>query len=869
MRHSHCHWFVLVLSLYLLHLAFLAAPLSAQTNRVPKAPIVPEQLLPEIRTLQSGVKMTLIAEHPELATPTGIDVDSQGRIWLIACHTHFRPEGYKGPEHDEILIFDPNNQGARRRVFYNKTDATMHLQIGNDGWVYLAERDRILRIKDSDGDGVGDVEENLAVLDTLADYPHNGLSGMAWDTNGGLVFSLGENFGKDWTLAARDGTKESGRGEGGVFWMQADGTKMRRIARGFWNPFGLAVRSDGEIFAAENDPGSRPPCRLLQIIEGADYGYQWVYGSAPVHPFVAWNGELRGTLGMIHPCGEGPSAIVELGGGMLIPSWSNHAIDYFPLIRSQSGKGAGYTSRRVEVISGSEYFRPVAIAAAPNGDLYLTDWVYSSYELHGRGRLWKLEIDRKSAWVKPEREPENDATRLARQLRESGEKKSLAELMSVVRGDDVYLRDAALSAIAKHCASWTTEQVKQLSTDDRLWVLVALRRIDLKEEKWVRALWDDQDPAIRFEVLRWIADGVLIDFTDRVAQMLTQSNLDFTLFEAALATLNTLKGNPGAGVTDAEVLIERLQDPATPPRIKSFALRLVPVAHKKLDLKLLKTLLAEGNRDLTVEVVRTLGAMRSADAVVLLSDIAKNSQNDEELRADATAGIGQSLSPQSSRELVNLCLELAESSQRSIRVEALRALRAASLTDEDRKRLNVVVEKFPDSRAAVETVLDPAKQKTGRPAPTDVAAWMERLNALPGKADPNAGRRVFHHASIGQCANCHRHSGRGNVVGPDLSLVKLQTDRAGLLRSILEPNRDVAPQYFATVLELADGNVFTGILLRSSSVDVYRDSNGKERVFQKSDVVMRKELTTSVMPTGLVEQLSDEDLRDLLMFLGQ
>ncbi len=34
----------------------------------------------------------------------------------------------------------------------------------------------------------------------------------------GLIFSLGENFGKDWTLTSRDGSQVSGRGEGGVFW---------------------------------------------------------------------------------------------------------------------------------------------------------------------------------------------------------------------------------------------------------------------------------------------------------------------------------------------------------------------------------------------------------------------------------------------------------------------------------------------------------------------------------------------------------------------------------------------------------------------------------------------------------------------------
>ena len=37
------------------------------------------------------------------------------------------------PEHDEVLVF--NKDGGGRRVFYNKTDATMHVKLGDDGWV--------------------------------------------------------------------------------------------------------------------------------------------------------------------------------------------------------------------------------------------------------------------------------------------------------------------------------------------------------------------------------------------------------------------------------------------------------------------------------------------------------------------------------------------------------------------------------------------------------------------------------------------------------------------------------------------------------------------------------------------------------------
>lgn len=794
-------------------------------------PIVPAEIPPQIEILQPGVKLTLIAEHPQLVTPTGIDVDAQGQIWLIACHTHFRPEGYTGPAHDEILVLDA--QGKNRRVFYNKTRSTMNLQLGRYGWVYLAERSRILRVKDTDGDGVGDMEENIATLDTVSDYPHNGLSGMAWDPDGGLVFALGENFGKDWTLTAHDGSKVSGRGEGGIFRCTPEGNMMRRIARGFWNPFGLLVRKDGEIFAAENDPGSRPPCRLLHIVEGADYGFQWVYGSAPVHPFVAWNGELRGTLGMVHPCGEGPCAVKELGGGVLIPSWSNHCVDYFPLTRH----GAGYTSQRIELLRGSDFFRPVCMAQVPDGNFYLTDWVFSSYPIHARGRLWKLEIDPvKASWMKPAAEAPNAASQLAQGLRSGKVKLPVPELLSHARGKDAYLSDAALSALARE--EWTPETLQALPTSDRVWVLVSLRRTEMAEEKWVRSLLGNSDPEIRFECLRWIADAVLTSFTPEVEKMLTDPTLDYRLFEATLATWNTLRGEPGAGVTNPEVLVGRILDTTTPAKIKGYALRLAPVTDKRLTVPLLHSLVSQNNDVLSLEVVRTLAAKTTEEARELLADIAQNEKNPASLRTEAIQGLATSAQP-AHRSLLVL---LSSHAEPSISREAHRALR---FTPEDKS-----------------FILNPQ-----RPSFDDTSAWLRLLDSLPGEADTENGRRLFFHPKVALCANCHRHSGRGNVVGPDLSLVSRQGDRAAILSSILQPHREVAPQFYPTQLKLTDGTDFIGILLRSSNTEVYRDLNGKERTFQKADIVSRQELKTSLMPAGLVASVTDSELRDLLAFL--
>lgn len=792
------------LALFLLPLAALA-----QSSPPPKAPVVPTDLAPQIETLKPGVKMTLLAEHPALVTPTGIDVDDKGRIWLAACHTHFRPEGYEGPQHDEILVFDAD--GKNRRVFYNKTDATMHVEVGPDGWIYLAERDRVLRVKDSDGDGTGDTEENLATLDTVADYPHNGLSGMAWHPDGGLVFSLGENFGKDWTLTGTDGAKVSGRGEGGVFRCTADGKGLRRIARGFWNPFGLLVRADGEIFAAENDPGSRPPCRLLHVVEGADYGFQWVYGSAPVHPFVAWNGELRGTLGMVHPSGEGPCAVVELGSGVMIPSWSDHSIDYFPLTR----KGAGYTSERIPLVNGSDFFRPVCMAQGPDGAFYLTDWVFSSYPIHGRGRLWKLEIE-KQPWI-AEKQPETPEAALAKKLREGRETPEVAELLKLARGSDKYLADAALTALSR--SKLSIEAVKALAPQDRVWAFVAMRRADLSDTKWVRAFFDDPDAEMRFECLRWIADAVLKEFQPQVEAMLSDSKLDFRLFEAVLATWNTLRGEPGAGVTNPEVLVERITDPKTPARLKGYALRLAPPTHKALTLEVLQGLLAQDDEVLKLEVVRTLVARREQADLIDLADDASTAPR---LRVEAILGIDDQ----------TVLQKLAQSDNAMIREEARRAL--------------------------------PRSITTHRPAFDDTAAW---LKLLEGPGDAEIGRRIFFNSKVALCSSCHRHSGRGNVVGPDLTLIAQQGDRAAILRSILEPHREVAPQFYPSVVELKDGTTFTGILLRSSSTEVFRDLTGKEKSFPEADILKRTELRTSLMPPGLVLSLTNEELRDLLAFL--
>ncbi|HEV3204762.1 MAG TPA: PVC-type heme-binding CxxCH protein, partial [Gemmataceae bacterium] len=341
----------------------------------------------------------LVAREPEIVTPTGVAVDERGRIWVIENHTHQRQANYQGPGSDRIRIFeDFNSEGRPRRIttFAEGFHNAMSIALSPNEAVFLATRSDIYLLEDKTGKGIADQKKVLIKLETAGTYPHNGLSGFAFDPLGYLVFALGENLGADYKLIGSDGTTLTGGGEGGsIYRCRPDGTKLARIATGFWNTFHLTVDAFGRLFAVDNDPDSRGPCRLLHIVPGGDYGYRYRNGRKGLHPFTAWNGELPGTLPMIAGTSEAPSGIVayesnglpqEYRGNLLVTSWGDHVIERFQLEQ----KGASFQSKAQIVVRGDENFRPVAIATAPDGSLYVSDWVDKSYPVHGKGRIWRI-----------------------------------------------------------------------------------------------------------------------------------------------------------------------------------------------------------------------------------------------------------------------------------------------------------------------------------------------------------------------------------------------------------------------------------------------------------------------------------------------
>ena len=121
------------------------------------------------------------------------------------------------------------------------------------------------------------------------------------------------------------------------------------------------------------------------------------------------------------------------------------------------------------------------------------------------------------------------------------------------------------------------------------------------------------------------------------------------------------------------------------------------------------------------------------------------------------------------------------------------------------------------------------------------------------------------------CYHCHMIEGRGRSIGPDLTMIGHSQTREHVLESILQPSKEIAPLFTLWTITTKSGQRIDGMLLRrdGQETEVYVDASGQETKVNEKDVIDRKMRSESLMPSGLVAGLSDQELRDVLAFLMQ
>ncbi|MEY2786969.1 MAG: hypothetical protein RLZZ34_112, partial [Verrucomicrobiota bacterium] len=147
----------------------------------------------------------------------------------------------------------------------------------------------------------------------------------------------------------------------------------------------------------------------------------------------------------------------------------------------------------------------------------------------------------------------------------------------------------------------------------------------------------------------------------------------------------------------------------------------------------------------------------------------------------------------------------------------------------------------------------------------EVGARIRQLEAVLRKApgNPYAGESLFQQ----RCAACHRLFFKGGSVGPDLT--SYQRDHLGtLLTSILDPSAEIREGYAAVEVETRDGRTLAGFLTeRDERVTTLRGLDGQDQMLPAAEVLSVRPTGRSLMPEGLLDGLSEGQLRDFFAFL--
>lgn len=154
-----------------------------------------------------------------------------------------------------------------------------------------------------------------------------------------------------------------------------------------------------------------------------------------------------------------------------------------------------------------------------------------------------------------------------------------------------------------------------------------------------------------------------------------------------------------------------------------------------------------------------------------------------------------------------------------------------------------------------------------RDSPKDKADLITKLKTdlTPERlatADKRQGRALFART----CATCHRLFGSGEEIGPDLTGAG-RKDLDYLLSNIVDPSAVVNQDFQMTILALADGRVVNGIVVAETERTVTVQTGQARVALPRDEIEERKRSPQSLMPDGLLQPFTAEQIRDLVAYL--
>ena len=285
---------------------------------------------------------------------------------------------------------------------------------------------------------------------------------------------------------------------------------------------------------------------------------------------------------------------------------------------------------------------------------------------------------------------------------------------------------------------------------------------------------------------------------------------------------------------EAQLLEVAAKDPSGPSGAEAMRLVL-----QNQDLSDLKSALNETN---AIELIEALGNTGQKEIVLLLLPTVSDATKPITLRKRTVESLSKI------HEGAAALLDMAKAKQLP---DDLRFTAATQLNNVrwDELRLNAA------------EVLPLPKSVNAQPLP--VVSELIKM-----KGDPQKGAAVFRRESEG-CLKCHQINGEGIDFGPNLSEIGNKLAKDAIYESILDPSAGISFGYEAWRVELKNGDDALGLITSETADEIALKSvGGVVTRYKKTDIARRSKQKLSIMPAGLEQTMSVNDLVDLVEFLS-
>lgn len=367
----------------------------------------------------------LYASEPMVLSPSAIDVDEKGRVWVCEVVNYRRHLGER-KEGDRILILedaDGDGKADKTTLFHQGTDIdSAHgiCVLGNR--VIVSAGEDVFSLYDDNADGKSDRKETMFTKIGGKQHDH-GIHAFHFGPDGRLYFNFG-NAGQ--RLCDKDGNEitdingvkctNSGNRpiqQGLVFRCEPDGSNVELLGWNFRNNWEIAVDSFGTVWQSDNDDDGNKGVRINYVMEYGNYGYTdeltgagWReprVGMETEIPLQHWRQNDPGVVPNLLQTGAGsPTGILVYEGDALPAVFRGQVIhcDAGPsVVRAYPVKnaGAGYSAEMLNILQGArnQWFRPSDVCVAPDGTLMVADWYDPGVGGHAmgdveRGRIFQV-----------------------------------------------------------------------------------------------------------------------------------------------------------------------------------------------------------------------------------------------------------------------------------------------------------------------------------------------------------------------------------------------------------------------------------------------------------------------------------------------